>query len=1013
MPTKQPTYSPYVPASPTQMPNQSTKSSAVDLTPVAEAALKTTTIRRENALNKEYDLAKRDIDAFVSQAHIDHEGDPAQFKEVTETFIQSRTKQLPPKNPKTGSLQTQFLSAVNTGVRQHTRIMDSRTNRESADEAKTALINAQKYATQALVETDHEDENVARNAQLIVSANIAEFDETLTRVDTTGELLIPESEALKFRETFMSKLYSDSAESKINNIETAEEALSIAESIREGDFSTGFINEEGEWEDVGIKSAIPGELEREYLERMALRRARDLKALTAEDEASVRNATDLRLYELEQSIGSGVFRDESLYFIAQRHARILDGDTIWSTDARTGITSSHRFFGIQAPESNTAAGVASAEYLDSILAQGLLYSRPTGKTSYNRAISEFYVMTPDGRKLDVGYEMIKAGQARYFAKFSSNPKLAEAQRQAKANGIGIFGQPGDINSDKEASERAERAGEPRMSPFESSSLHAHPMSANDQSTSFKKPSDKLLPPYGFTQEDFRHHSNPGLSFIKAHKKIEGLLRNEDIKVLVKYATPEELVSIKKNSLSQFEGDTRVEVEASFASAESNKAAEIAALGVEAAYDSNPHLDELRRLAMLEEDEDIRDAMLTQAALGAYKWLEAHGEGIVVKAPEYQVRGIMDLFDSDNPERPFQHGSSLAGRFTTLRAQNGGDSEIGNEVVYDAARKAGHPEIAVFPTDGGGNYNPNLFKRFHPKSKTAVANFLADYDVVGGEGSLNKMYTRKTEEVMSEFLSSLAPTDLSFIDKDDYRMAVLEEAKFIGASRTATHPSEIKAAVRDAYASIIEAQDTVLSRELSIPNDVFSSQTQTTRALLTSMAPGLSQNILNDPAISSILTGIDSRFTLVRGDAEETMAILSLTKPVARYWEEDGEPRIAIFESATSASPVRIDIVGSDGTTTPMPLMLDIDELEGRYRVDPVSPTAGSPATSSTGSFGLFSHRDKSFRDSSSNRVSIYKEGAPPLRIISRFNRPVSDEDKAKMSSHLHSLDAQTEVGLGN
>lgn len=117
------------------------------------------------------------------------------------------------------------------------------------------------------------------------------------------------------------------------------------------------------------------------------------------------------------------------------HARVVgvaDGDTITVLDGTTQVKV--RLNGIDCPERGQAFG-ARAKQLTAELAFGKTVTvRPFGKDRYGRVLGE--VVLADGRVLN--RELVAAGMAWHYTRYSKDEKLARLERQAREGRLGLW-----------------------------------------------------------------------------------------------------------------------------------------------------------------------------------------------------------------------------------------------------------------------------------------------------------------------------------------------------------------------------------------------------------------------------------------------------------------------------------------------------------------------------------------------------------------------------------------------
>jgi endonuclease YncB( thermonuclease family) len=111
---------------------------------------------------------------------------------------------------------------------------------------------------------------------------------------------------------------------------------------------------------------------------------------------------------------------------------VTDGDTI----KMAGTT--YRLWGIDAPETHQTcadgwpAGRIATEYLVNLMHGHVITCEPRTKDRYGRTVA---LCRADG--VDIEAEMVRAGMAYAFVRYSRD--YAELEEQAKAEGLGIHG----------------------------------------------------------------------------------------------------------------------------------------------------------------------------------------------------------------------------------------------------------------------------------------------------------------------------------------------------------------------------------------------------------------------------------------------------------------------------------------------------------------------------------------------------------------------------------------------
>jgi endonuclease YncB( thermonuclease family) len=115
---------------------------------------------------------------------------------------------------------------------------------------------------------------------------------------------------------------------------------------------------------------------------------------------------------------------------------IHDGDTLRIRQGEK--VTKVRFCGIDAPELAQPLGVESRDYLMRLVGDGAVQVVTVEKDKYDRTVAELFL--PDGRSVNV--EMVRAGMAYHYAKYSGNCAVKGAIRlaesQAQANRLGVW-----------------------------------------------------------------------------------------------------------------------------------------------------------------------------------------------------------------------------------------------------------------------------------------------------------------------------------------------------------------------------------------------------------------------------------------------------------------------------------------------------------------------------------------------------------------------------------------------
>lgn len=122
--------------------------------------------------------------------------------------------------------------------------------------------------------------------------------------------------------------------------------------------------------------------------------------------------------------------------------RVADGDTI--TVVRGSQKEKIRFCGIDAPESKQPLGKESKAHLQQLIneAKGEVQLSMIESDRYGRQVAEVFTVLGDGKEKFLQEELLKAGLAYHYAKYSSNcpnrDALVDAEAIALANRAGVW-----------------------------------------------------------------------------------------------------------------------------------------------------------------------------------------------------------------------------------------------------------------------------------------------------------------------------------------------------------------------------------------------------------------------------------------------------------------------------------------------------------------------------------------------------------------------------------------------
>lgn len=115
--------------------------------------------------------------------------------------------------------------------------------------------------------------------------------------------------------------------------------------------------------------------------------------------------------------------------------KVSDGDTIQVL--RSGRAEKIRLAGIDCPEKKQAFGQAAKRFTLNLAAQKIVTVEVETKDRYGRSIGEVFL--PDGRSLN--QELVRAGYAWMYRKYSSDATLAALESEARAARRGLWAEP--------------------------------------------------------------------------------------------------------------------------------------------------------------------------------------------------------------------------------------------------------------------------------------------------------------------------------------------------------------------------------------------------------------------------------------------------------------------------------------------------------------------------------------------------------------------------------------------
>lgn len=114
---------------------------------------------------------------------------------------------------------------------------------------------------------------------------------------------------------------------------------------------------------------------------------------------------------------------------------VIDGDTFQLSSQQLGDIRI-RVAEIDAPEMSQAYGQKSKSYLKRLIQHKPVICSIKEKDKYGRYIAKIRV--PGTHNLDVSEEMIRAGYAWHYKKYSTNQELANIERQTKTKRRGLW-----------------------------------------------------------------------------------------------------------------------------------------------------------------------------------------------------------------------------------------------------------------------------------------------------------------------------------------------------------------------------------------------------------------------------------------------------------------------------------------------------------------------------------------------------------------------------------------------
>jgi len=117
--------------------------------------------------------------------------------------------------------------------------------------------------------------------------------------------------------------------------------------------------------------------------------------------------------------------------------RVYDGDT-FTGRTKSGTIYKIRIYGIDAPERTQDLGMYSRAYLEGLIGDSKVVDvNVVDIDFYGRYVA--YVFNKAGE--DISFKMIEAGMAWTYEEYGGNGKYRNAEKKAKAEGLGVHANP--------------------------------------------------------------------------------------------------------------------------------------------------------------------------------------------------------------------------------------------------------------------------------------------------------------------------------------------------------------------------------------------------------------------------------------------------------------------------------------------------------------------------------------------------------------------------------------------
>lgn len=120
-------------------------------------------------------------------------------------------------------------------------------------------------------------------------------------------------------------------------------------------------------------------------------------------------------------------------------AKIIDGVTI--EVVRDSVVTRIRLKGIDVPEPDQASGTKSKQHLHELIGTSPVRVVDWGEDEYGQTLGDVYIDVGSNSVKWINFSMLNDG---YAWRISSNPQLAEGEREARATRSGLWAGTGPI-----------------------------------------------------------------------------------------------------------------------------------------------------------------------------------------------------------------------------------------------------------------------------------------------------------------------------------------------------------------------------------------------------------------------------------------------------------------------------------------------------------------------------------------------------------------------------------------